>query len=130
MFKGEEEVWEVTPQLHGFVGMLKQHLKRPGGIIKHNTNAVKNLAATQTFPGDKVDEGSSSEPPAKWAKQPAKPAFAELLELCKDRGYCANMASAAKITACKHFSGVLRRNDRDRRDSGRGGSREIFKTTR
>eukprot|EP00873_Tetraselmis_striata_P014641 jgi/Tetstr1/434905/TSEL_023902.t1 len=58
MFKGEEEVCE----------------KRAGGIIKHNTNAVKNLAATQAVPGDNVDEGSSPEPPAKKAKQPAKPA--------------------------------------------------------
>eukprot|EP00873_Tetraselmis_striata_P000871 jgi/Tetstr1/421135/TSEL_012178.t1 len=58
MFKGEEEVCE----------------KRAGGIIKHNTNAVKNLAAKQAVPGDNVDEGSSPEPPAKQAKQPAKPA--------------------------------------------------------
>eukprot|EP00873_Tetraselmis_striata_P043235 jgi/Tetstr1/463499/TSEL_000748.t1 len=42
-----------------------QH-KRAGGIIKHNTNAVKNMAATQAVPGDSnVDEGSSPEPPAK-----------------------------------------------------------------
>eukprot|EP00873_Tetraselmis_striata_P043634 jgi/Tetstr1/463898/TSEL_008709.t1 len=59
MLKGEEELCE----------------KRAGGIIKHNTNAVKNLAATQAVPGDNVDdEGSSPEPPAKKAKQPAKPA--------------------------------------------------------
>eukprot|EP00873_Tetraselmis_striata_P027709 jgi/Tetstr1/447973/TSEL_035277.t1 len=46
-----------------------------GGIIKHNTNAVKRMAATQAFPSDiNVDEGSSPEPPAKKAKQPAKPA--------------------------------------------------------
>eukprot|EP00873_Tetraselmis_striata_P020889 jgi/Tetstr1/441153/TSEL_029413.t1 len=45
-----------------------------GDIIKqHNTNAVKNLAATQASLGDNVDEGSSPEPPAKGAK-PAKPA--------------------------------------------------------
>eukprot|EP00873_Tetraselmis_striata_P045323 jgi/Tetstr1/465587/TSEL_010234.t1 len=47
--------------------------KRAGGIIKHITNAVKNLAATQAVPGDSVDEGSSPEPPAKKTKQPAKP---------------------------------------------------------
>eukprot|EP00873_Tetraselmis_striata_P034737 jgi/Tetstr1/455001/TSEL_041859.t1 len=101
MFKGEEEVCEVTPyweatdprpsptfggkpivssvqrnkvvspplagtaaspKLHGLVGVLAQHQKRAGGIIKHNTNAVKNLAATQAVPGDNVDEGSSPEP--------------------------------------------------------------------
>eukprot|EP00873_Tetraselmis_striata_P040762 jgi/Tetstr1/461026/TSEL_006176.t1 len=46
-----------------------------GGIIKHNINAVKRTAATQAFPSDiNVDEGSSPEPPAKKAKQPAKPA--------------------------------------------------------
>eukprot|EP00873_Tetraselmis_striata_P043638 jgi/Tetstr1/463902/TSEL_008712.t1 len=45
-----------------------------GGIIKHNTTAVNNLAATQAVPGDNVDEGSSLEAPAKKAKQPAKPA--------------------------------------------------------
>eukprot|EP00873_Tetraselmis_striata_P033118 jgi/Tetstr1/453382/TSEL_003965.t1 len=57
MFKGEKEP------------------KRAGGIIKHSTNAVKNMAATQAVPGDNVDEGGSPEPPAKkQAKQPAKPA--------------------------------------------------------
>eukprot|EP00873_Tetraselmis_striata_P016049 jgi/Tetstr1/436313/TSEL_025152.t1 len=56
------------------VGALREHQKRVGVILKHNTNAVKNLAATQAFPGDNVDEGSSREPPAKKAKQPAKPA--------------------------------------------------------
>eukprot|EP00873_Tetraselmis_striata_P026717 jgi/Tetstr1/446981/TSEL_034439.t1 len=80
MFKGEEEVCEVTPHweaavptfggkpivstvqrntivslplagtgaspnLHGLVGVHAQQQKRAGGIIKHNTNAVKNLAA-------------------------------------------------------------------------------------
>eukprot|EP00873_Tetraselmis_striata_P021336 jgi/Tetstr1/441600/TSEL_029828.t1 len=60
MFKDEEEVCEQQ--------------KRAGGIIKHNTNAVKNLAATQAVSGDNVDEGSSPEPPAKKAQQPAKPA--------------------------------------------------------
>eukprot|EP00873_Tetraselmis_striata_P022218 jgi/Tetstr1/442482/TSEL_030582.t1 len=100
MFKGEEEVCEVTPhseaaghgaavaslkstagsgtaaslKFHGLEGVQKQQHKRAGGIIKHNTNAVKNLAATQGFPGDNVDEGSSPEPLAKKAKQPAKPA--------------------------------------------------------
>eukprot|EP00873_Tetraselmis_striata_P008591 jgi/Tetstr1/428855/TSEL_018842.t1 len=58
----------------GLVGMLKQQQKRAGGIIKHNTNAVENLAPAQAFPGDNVDRGSSPEPPAKKAKQPAKPA--------------------------------------------------------
>eukprot|EP00873_Tetraselmis_striata_P021802 jgi/Tetstr1/442066/TSEL_030245.t1 len=60
--------------LHGLVGVLAQQQNRVGGIIKHNTNAVKNLAATQAVPGDNVDEGSSPEPPAKKAKQPATPA--------------------------------------------------------
>eukprot|EP00873_Tetraselmis_striata_P025161 jgi/Tetstr1/445425/TSEL_033207.t1 len=80
MFKGEEEVCEATPhseaaapRLGGRV--LAQQQKRAGGIINHNTNAVKNLAATQAVPGDNDDEGSSPEPPAnKKAKQPAKPA--------------------------------------------------------
>eukprot|EP00873_Tetraselmis_striata_P008113 jgi/Tetstr1/428377/TSEL_018411.t1 len=97
MFKSEEAVCNVTPhseaashrnkvvalphagtapslELHGLVGVLKQQQKKAGGIIKQNTNAVKNLAATQVFPGDNVDEGSSPEPSAKKAKQPAKPA--------------------------------------------------------
>eukprot|EP00873_Tetraselmis_striata_P044580 jgi/Tetstr1/464844/TSEL_009583.t1 len=76
MFKGEEEVCE----LHGLVGVLAQQQKRAGGIIKHNTNAVKNLAATQAVPTDNVDEGSSPEPPAKKAKQPAKPAAGGLAQ--------------------------------------------------
>eukprot|EP00873_Tetraselmis_striata_P027842 jgi/Tetstr1/448106/TSEL_035404.t1 len=63
----------ASPKLHGSVGVLAQQQKRAGGIIKHNTNAVKNLAATQAFSGDNVDEGSSPEPPAKKAEQPAKP---------------------------------------------------------
>eukprot|EP00873_Tetraselmis_striata_P025605 jgi/Tetstr1/445869/TSEL_033508.t1 len=59
MFKGEEEVCEVdaalgsrncVAKLHGLVGALAQQQKRAGGIIKHNTNAVKNLAATQSRP--------------------------------------------------------------------------------
>eukprot|EP00873_Tetraselmis_striata_P022852 jgi/Tetstr1/443116/TSEL_031172.t1 len=113
MFKGEEEVCEVTPhleaadprpvpafggkpivsivqrnkivslpqagtaaspKLHGLVGVLAQQQKRVSGIIKHNTNAVKNMAATQAVPGDNVDEGSSPEPPTKKAKRLAKPA--------------------------------------------------------
>eukprot|EP00873_Tetraselmis_striata_P040378 jgi/Tetstr1/460642/TSEL_005838.t1 len=94
MFEGEEEVCEpivssvprnkvvplplagtaASPELHGLVGVLKHEQKRAGGVIKYSTNAVKNLAATQAFPGDNVDEGSSPEPPAKKAKQPAKPA--------------------------------------------------------
>eukprot|EP00873_Tetraselmis_striata_P041043 jgi/Tetstr1/461307/TSEL_006434.t1 len=78
MFKGEEEVGEVVAlplagtvaslELHGFVGVLRHHHKKAGGIIKHDTNAVKNLAASQAFPGDNVDEGNSPEPPAKKAK--------------------------------------------------------------
>eukprot|EP00873_Tetraselmis_striata_P009923 jgi/Tetstr1/430187/TSEL_020018.t1 len=64
----------ASPKLHGLVGVLAQQQKRAGGIIKHNTNPVKNLAATQAAPGDTVDEGSSPEPSAKKAKQPAKPA--------------------------------------------------------
>eukprot|EP00873_Tetraselmis_striata_P021519 jgi/Tetstr1/441783/TSEL_030000.t1 len=100
MFKGEEvcEVtphWEAaaqqivslplvgtaaSPKLHGLVGVLAQQQKRAGGIIKHNTNAVKNLADTQAVPGDNVDEGSSPEPPAKNAKQPAKPAAGGLAQ--------------------------------------------------
>eukprot|EP00873_Tetraselmis_striata_P023453 jgi/Tetstr1/443717/TSEL_031707.t1 len=67
MFKDEEEVCEVTPH-------SEPQQKKAGGNIKHNTKAVKKLAATQAFPGDNVDEGSSPEPPAKKAKQPAKPA--------------------------------------------------------
>eukprot|EP00873_Tetraselmis_striata_P013494 jgi/Tetstr1/433758/TSEL_022976.t1 len=63
----------ASPKLHGLVvlGVLAQQQKRAGGIIKHNTNAVKNLAAMQAVPGDNVDEGSSPESPAKKAKQPA-----------------------------------------------------------
>eukprot|EP00873_Tetraselmis_striata_P010768 jgi/Tetstr1/431032/TSEL_020751.t1 len=52
--------------------MLKHQQKRVGGIIKHNTNVVKNMPATaQAFPGDNVDEGSSPEPPAKKAEPAA-----------------------------------------------------------
>eukprot|EP00873_Tetraselmis_striata_P040877 jgi/Tetstr1/461141/TSEL_006279.t1 len=53
--------------------------KRAGGVIKHNTNAVKKLAATQAVPSDNVDEGSRPEPPAKKAKQLAKPAAGGLV---------------------------------------------------
>eukprot|EP00873_Tetraselmis_striata_P023605 jgi/Tetstr1/443869/TSEL_031822.t1 len=72
--KGEEEVCDVTPnseaaKLVGVVGVLKQHHKKAGGVIKLNTNVVKNLATAQAFPGDNVDEGSSPEPPAKKANQ-------------------------------------------------------------
>eukprot|EP00873_Tetraselmis_striata_P042848 jgi/Tetstr1/463112/TSEL_008046.t1 len=88
MLKGEEEIREVTPHSEAAgrstatgghrcvanASWLDGALKRAGGIIKHNTNAVKNRrAATQAFPGDNVDEGGSPEPPAKEAKQPAKP---------------------------------------------------------
>eukprot|EP00873_Tetraselmis_striata_P022851 jgi/Tetstr1/443115/TSEL_031171.t1 len=70
MFKGEKEVCEVTPHWEAAAPRLGG---RAGGIIKRNTNAVKNLAATQAVPGDNVDEGNSPEPPAKKAKQPANP---------------------------------------------------------
>eukprot|EP00873_Tetraselmis_striata_P025479 jgi/Tetstr1/445743/TSEL_033391.t1 len=70
MLKGEEEVCELNATL----GMLKQQKKKADGIIKHNTNAAKSQVATQAFPGDNVDEGSSPELRVKKAKQPAKPA--------------------------------------------------------
>eukprot|EP00873_Tetraselmis_striata_P016370 jgi/Tetstr1/436634/TSEL_025430.t1 len=63
----------ASSKLHGLVGVLAQQQKRAGGIVKHNINAVKKTAAKQAVPGDNVDEGSSPEPPAKKAKQPAKP---------------------------------------------------------
>eukprot|EP00873_Tetraselmis_striata_P005455 jgi/Tetstr1/425719/TSEL_016139.t1 len=62
----------ASSELHGFVSMLKHHQKKAGGVINHNTNVVKNLAATQAFPGENVDEGSTPEPQAKKAMQPAK----------------------------------------------------------
>eukprot|EP00873_Tetraselmis_striata_P041731 jgi/Tetstr1/461995/TSEL_007067.t1 len=62
------------PTSRGLEFTLKGTQKKAGGIIKLNTNAVKDLAATQAVPGDSVDEGSSPELPAKKAKQPAKPA--------------------------------------------------------
>eukprot|EP00873_Tetraselmis_striata_P000178 jgi/Tetstr1/420442/TSEL_011555.t1 len=40
-----EAGFRVSDELHGLVGVLKQQQKRAGGIIKHNTNAAKNLAA-------------------------------------------------------------------------------------
>eukprot|EP00873_Tetraselmis_striata_P033570 jgi/Tetstr1/453834/TSEL_003998.t1 len=40
----------ASQKLHGLVGVLKQQQKRVCGIIKLNTNAVKNLAATQYEP--------------------------------------------------------------------------------
>eukprot|EP00873_Tetraselmis_striata_P025448 jgi/Tetstr1/445712/TSEL_003511.t1 len=64
----------ASPELNRIVGVLKQHQKKAGGIIKHNTNAAKNLAATKAFSGDNVDERSGPEPPAKKAKQHVKPA--------------------------------------------------------
>eukprot|EP00873_Tetraselmis_striata_P041569 jgi/Tetstr1/461833/TSEL_006912.t1 len=60
----------ASPKLHGLVGVMAQQQKRAGSVIKHNTNAVKNLAATQAVPSDNVDEGSSPEPPAKKASNP------------------------------------------------------------
>eukprot|EP00873_Tetraselmis_striata_P036122 jgi/Tetstr1/456386/TSEL_043120.t1 len=60
----------ASPKLHGLVGVPAWHQKRAGGIIKHNTNAVNNLAATKDVPGDNVDEGSSPEPPARKASSP------------------------------------------------------------
>eukprot|EP00873_Tetraselmis_striata_P043399 jgi/Tetstr1/463663/TSEL_008524.t1 len=60
----------ASPKLHGLVGVQPQQQKRAGGIIKHNTNAVKNMAATQAVHGDNVDEGSSPEPPAKTHRFP------------------------------------------------------------
>eukprot|EP00873_Tetraselmis_striata_P025835 jgi/Tetstr1/446099/TSEL_033699.t1 len=91
MFKDDKEVCEVTPhseswkpqrnkvmspplagtaaspKLQALAGVLAQQHKKAGSIIKHNTIAAKHLAATQAFPGDNVDEGSRSEPPAKKA---------------------------------------------------------------
>eukprot|EP00873_Tetraselmis_striata_P021930 jgi/Tetstr1/442194/TSEL_030344.t1 len=64
----------ASPEFNATLGLLDLQQKRAGGIIKLNTNAVRNLAGTQAFPGDNVGEGSSPEPPAKKAKQPAKPA--------------------------------------------------------
>eukprot|EP00873_Tetraselmis_striata_P035153 jgi/Tetstr1/455417/TSEL_042249.t1 len=66
---GEGEVCEVTPQWEAAAEEGERHHK-----AQHQR--VKNLAATQAVPGDNVDEGSSPEPPAKKAKQAAKPAVA------------------------------------------------------
>eukprot|EP00873_Tetraselmis_striata_P023188 jgi/Tetstr1/443452/TSEL_031463.t1 len=67
-----------TPTSQGLKSTLQA--KRAGGIIKHNTNAVKNLTATKAVPGDNVDEGGSPEPPDKKGKQPAKPAAGGLTQ--------------------------------------------------
>eukprot|EP00873_Tetraselmis_striata_P021896 jgi/Tetstr1/442160/TSEL_030312.t1 len=57
------DVGKDAQELPGFVGVLKQHHKKKAGIIiKHNANAVENPAATQAFPGNNVDGGSSPEP--------------------------------------------------------------------
>eukprot|EP00873_Tetraselmis_striata_P029499 jgi/Tetstr1/449763/TSEL_036828.t1 len=51
----------ASPELHGgLMGVLKHHHKKVGGIIKQNTNAVKNRAATHAFPGDNVEEGAKA----------------------------------------------------------------------
>eukprot|EP00873_Tetraselmis_striata_P006793 jgi/Tetstr1/427057/TSEL_017262.t1 len=77
------------PKFHGLVAVSKQEQKSTGGIIKQNINAVKNLAATQAFPGDNLDEGSSLEPLAKKAKQLAQPAAGVL---ARGRGGAGAMA--------------------------------------
>eukprot|EP00873_Tetraselmis_striata_P003754 jgi/Tetstr1/424018/TSEL_014629.t1 len=69
----------ASPELHGYVGVSDEAPSKEGGRhnqapTRINTNAVKNLVATQAFPGDNVDKGSGPEPPAKKATQPAKPA--------------------------------------------------------
>eukprot|EP00873_Tetraselmis_striata_P044117 jgi/Tetstr1/464381/TSEL_009174.t1 len=72
---GQHQDSHSSDLLHDLVGVLAHQHKRAGGIIKHTTTAVKNnLAATQSVPGDNIDEGGSPETPAKKAKQPAKPA--------------------------------------------------------
>eukprot|EP00873_Tetraselmis_striata_P005184 jgi/Tetstr1/425448/TSEL_015895.t1 len=53
--------------------MLKQQRKRAGGIMKHNTNAFKNLPAT-TRASRPATTSTRAVAPAKKAKQPAKPA--------------------------------------------------------
>eukprot|EP00873_Tetraselmis_striata_P003909 jgi/Tetstr1/424173/TSEL_014779.t1 len=63
----------ASPKLHGLVGVLAQQQKRAGGIIKHITNAVKNMAPKQAVPGDNVDEGSSPYPrPRKPSSPPSQ----------------------------------------------------------
>eukprot|EP00873_Tetraselmis_striata_P042187 jgi/Tetstr1/462451/TSEL_007449.t2 len=37
----------ASQELSATLGMLKQQQKKAGGIIKHNTNVVKNMAATR-----------------------------------------------------------------------------------
>eukprot|EP00873_Tetraselmis_striata_P017985 jgi/Tetstr1/438249/TSEL_026818.t1 len=64
--------------LNGMVGVLRQQQNKAGGIIKHNTNAVENMAATQAFTRDIVDEGSSPKPPAKKSKQLPTKSAAEM----------------------------------------------------
>eukprot|EP00873_Tetraselmis_striata_P042806 jgi/Tetstr1/463070/TSEL_008005.t1 len=66
--------------------------------------------------------GSATSAPA--MKTWGSPEFTELLELCKDRVYDANITSAAH----QRFGGAFRCNDRER--DGSGSSRENFKTTR
>eukprot|EP00873_Tetraselmis_striata_P018977 jgi/Tetstr1/439241/TSEL_027683.t1 len=95
----------ASPKLHGLVGVLAQQQKRAGGIMKHNTNAVKNLAAiTQAVPGDNVDEGSSPEPPAKKAKQPAKPAAGGLAQ---GRGGAGARAGGQSVSRLSGFKGQM-----------------------
>eukprot|EP00873_Tetraselmis_striata_P004803 jgi/Tetstr1/425067/TSEL_015531.t1 len=137
MFKGKEEVCEVmphseaaglvaaSPKLHGFVGVLKQQRKRAGGIIKHNTNAVKNLAAAQAFPDDNIDEGSSREPPCKKAKQPAKPA-AGVPARCRGgdgarAGGCAFGLRAGRHAAVAAVAAAATREQQARRRGGPSG---------
>eukprot|EP00873_Tetraselmis_striata_P018972 jgi/Tetstr1/439236/TSEL_027678.t1 len=96
----------ASPKLHGLVGVLAQPQKRAGGIIKHNTNAVKNLAATQAVPGDNVDEGSSPEPPAKKAKQPAKPAAGGLAQ---GRGGAGARAGGQSVSRLSGFKGQMQK---------------------
>eukprot|EP00873_Tetraselmis_striata_P006947 jgi/Tetstr1/427211/TSEL_017399.t1 len=96
MFKGEEEVCE----LHGgLVGVLKHQRKRAGGVTKHNINAVNNLPAMEAFPGANVDNGGSSEPPA---KQPAKPAAGVCNRISK-RG---RVASSSITNAVKNLAAM------------------------
>eukprot|EP00873_Tetraselmis_striata_P041862 jgi/Tetstr1/462126/TSEL_007194.t1 len=94
------------PKLHGLVGVLAQQQKRAGGIIKHNTNAVKNLAATQAVPGDNVDEGNSPEPPAKKVKQPAKPSARGP---ARGRGGTGARAGGGALSAARPLTGTAAR---------------------
>eukprot|EP00873_Tetraselmis_striata_P043313 jgi/Tetstr1/463577/TSEL_008456.t1 len=64
MFKGEDEVCEVTPRWEAAEEGGRNHQAQ-------HQRAVKNLAATQAVRGgDNFDEGNSQEPPVKKAKQP------------------------------------------------------------